>query len=301
MEKKIYEVQGRTKSGIEKTVDGKQVSDPKTHVVRSKKQIQAYKGIKDRERWEKNKHKNHWIACFHDPIKDLISNKSLSLNDLGFLLKLLPMMWFNRNGKLMRDHQNPLTVEDISIRMKISRRTAERHLKKLTNVGVLIKEKNPEDQRGYVYTVSKRFHHIGKMDNIHRNEAFDLYAFTKLYRSAKDKIDKLSLSEAGLMYKLLPFFHYKKYILSDAPDEQLEPERYFFTQKGLAAAIGESESTIKRNMKALIRHGIIMKTQAYNSVHYIVNPDIMFRLDIEDEYTEQVRKMFKDHEITSEM
>ncbi|MEK4688343.1 replication/maintenance protein RepL [Bacillus sp. FSL W8-1202] len=241
--------------------------------------------IESRRRYNYIKRQNteraskYYVNCYDEPVKELTA--SLSLSELGALIKLLPYLKFQKHG-LLFDKGKPMNLERIAEIIGKSDRQASRTMTKLTTAGAIIREGHGA---GTQYYVSESFHSIGK--------TIAGATYTKLYQQeTKRRIRNLTLQECGLLYKMLPYFHQTEYYLCENPTSQGEAIEHM-TQERLSEVIGESLPTVKRHMSALMKANLVMKMQARNSA-IVVNPDVMFRAEKETEYTNTVRGHFRE-------
>lgn len=250
--------------------------------VRSKAQDDGYRKYLEKERYIISTSDKHWVASYHDPIKE-ISDK-LSLTETGAIIKLLPYMQFRSNGKLIRNGK-PLKQKDIQRILKRGKTATSTILHKLEKIGVISVDK---EGRSNVYFISAKFHEKG---NVRDNEKF-----TKLYQKRTREItDKLALHEAGILYKILPYFHYSRYYLCANPDEIDTDNIQHISRKELATIVGLNEDDVTRTVNKLRNLGAVMSTRTGKTVRYIVHPDVMFRQTVETDWTNVVRQMFAEH------
>jgi hypothetical protein len=139
------------------------------------------------------------------------------------------------------------------------------------------------------FYVNKRFHTMGGRiaDEV----------FTKVYTvRAKEITDMLRLNEIGLLYKIIPFFHYSEYYLCVNPNVDKTFIEYI-GRETLAQAIGHDVATVSKIMSRLQSVGAILVTGTRKEVRYLVHPDLMFRQPegFESQWTIAVRKLFDDH------
>jgi len=126
------------------------------------------------------------------------------------------------------------------------------------------------------------------------------HLFTKLYQGkTKELLDRISLHEAGILYKILPYFHYKNYHLCLNPNEENEEEIHYLSKAELAKLIEHDEKTLYRNINALCANGALIKKQASKRTLYVIHPDLMFRQEFEDSEADYVRREFERHEKAS--
>lgn len=224
-----------------------------------------------------------WVACYHDTIRSI--TEDLTLTEAGALIRLLPYLRFKSGGRLI-ENGNPLKQADIQRIIGRGKRVTIDILTRLEKLGVITKETNG---RANEYLISVEFHTYGSVTDGAR--------FTKLYQYYANEItQELGLNEVGLLYKILPYFHYRTFYLCANPDEGDETLIDHLTREKLAESIGHEPDTVTRLVNRLQANGVIMSTKSMNSVNYIVHPDVMYRQDSVDvEYTEAVRKMFAQH------
>lgn len=228
-----------------------------------------------------------WVACYHDAIQAI--TKDLTLTEAGALIRLLPFLRFKSDGALVKDGK-PLKQADIQRIFKRSKANTTAILKRLESLGVIKRE---AVGRSNEYYISVEFHTFGSVREGAR--------FTKLYQFHANEITSdLDLNEIGLLYKILPYFHYKTFYLCANPDEPDEFAIQHLTREELAAAIGHDPDTVTTIVNRLQSKGVIMSTKAWRTTHYIVHPDVMYRQEGEDiEYTAAIRKMFERHRKSS--
>lgn len=221
-----------------------------------------------------------FIRCYHDSIKEL--SDSLSITDLGALMKIIPYVKLSSGGRLYREGER-MTSTHISKVIRKSKRTTEMIIGRLVERGVLTTEK---DGKYLYYNVSDEYHSIGK-------HAKDSY-FTKVYQvKTRTDIDNLSIQAAGLLYKIIPYFNYEWCCLCENPDEVNIENIRFLSHRQIGELLNVNRKFIDRYTKELIRFGFIAKHVVYEAELYVINPDVMYRK--KDEYTayaESLRALF---------
>src|SRR5690625_4057863 len=252
------------------------------YYLRSRKQDEGFKQALEKERYISSTSDKHWVASYHDPIEE-VSNR-LSLTETGAIIKLIPYMRFKTNGKLIKDGK-PIKQADIQRVFKRGKTATRDILNKLESEGVISVLK---EGRSNVFYISARFHGKGNIRDSER--------FTKLYQVRTREItDELELHEAGILYKILPYFHYSEYYLVDNPNEEDVSELRYIGRNELAKRIGMRRQDLTRAEHKLRSKGALMSTQSSNSTLYLLHPDVIFRQTTETEWTEVVRKMFAKH------
>lgn len=252
------------------------------YTFRSKAQSAAYRELKEAERYRAIDVGKRWVASYHDPIRAII--KDLSLTEAGAIVKLLPYLRFKTDGKLIMNGK-PLKQVDIQRIIGRGRTSTNTIMSRLKELGVV--EIVPEG-RSNSYYISAEFHTFG--------DAREGAKFTKLYRvKTSEIIDDLDLHETGLLYKILPFFHFSEYYLCANPDEDNPAVIDHLSRDDLAELIGHDSDTVSEAVARLQRKGAILATHSGRTVRYLVHPDVMFRQSTETEWTQSVRKMFAQH------
>lgn len=260
---------------------GELVTDGSVY-IRSKTQDNGYQKRLEKERYIYSTRDRNWVASYHDPIERI--SKELSLTETGAIIKLLPYMRFKTQGKLIKDG-NPLKQTDIQRIFKRGKTATREILRILEEKGVIEVQK---EGRANVFYISAEFHEIGNVDESER--------FTKLYQVRTREItEKLALHEAGILYKILPFFHYERYYLCANPNESDKDNLRYINRKELAQIVGLNEDDVSRTVNKLRDLGALMSTKSGRSVRYLVHPDLMFRQATETEWTKAVREMFDAH------
>lgn len=267
--------------GVIDTETGELVQDGSAY-VRHRKQDEAYRNKLEKERYQAGTSGKHWVASYHDPIGEI--SQELSLTQTGAIIKLLPYMRFKSEGKLIKDGK-PLKQADIQRILKRGKRATITILNKLEEKGVITVMK---EGRSNVYYISARFHEKGNVRDSER--------FTKLYQKKTQEItDKLPLHEAGILYKIMPYFHFSEYYLVRNPNEQDTDKLEYLSREELAELIGMDKNALTGSVAKLKNLGALMATDSGRKVRYIVHPDVMFRQSIETEWTDAVRRLFEHH------
>lgn len=247
----------------------------------NRKQAEGYKRAIEKEQYRLISRGKNWVASYHDPIREVITG--LTLTEAGVIIKLLPFLRFKSDGKLIKNGK-PLKQMDIQRIFKRGKVATTKILTRLEELSVIHVLK---EGRSNVYSISANFHTMGDVKNGE--------SFTKLYQvKTQEIVANLDLNEVGLLYKILPFFHFQTYYLCSNPNEQDAKEIKHLNRDGLASEIGHEPETVSRLMVHLRNAGVIMQQRAHRSETYLVRPDIMFRKDSEDEYTRIIRKQFEE-------
>src|SRR5690625_4242164 len=250
--------------------------------VRHRSQDEGYRQYIEKERYKYSTADVHWVASYHDPIERI--SKELSLTETGAIIKLLPYMRFRAQGKLIKDSK-PLKQADIQRIFKRGRTATRDIINELQAKSVISVQK---EERSNIFYISTEFHEKGNVRESKR--------FTNLYQVRTREItDSLALHEAGIIYKILPYFHYSEYYLVDNPNEEDVSKLRYIGRNELAKRIGMRRQDLTKAVNKLRSKGALMSTNSSNSTLYLVHPDVMFRQTTETEWTEVVRKMFANH------
>lgn len=250
--------------------------------IRFKNQAEGYRKYIDKERYKYETKDRHWVASYHGPIAKI--SEELTLTEAGAIIKLLPYMRFKAGGKLISDGK-PLKQADIQRIFRRGRTATARILNVLEGKGVINIQK---EGRNNLFYISTEFHEIG---SVRASENF-----TKVYQAKTREItDKLELHEAGILYKIIPYFHYERYYLCANPDEPDREKIRYINRKELAAIVGLNPDDVTRVVAKLRRLGALMSTKSGVTTRYLVHPDFMFRQAKETEWTKAVRQMFEAH------
>lgn len=257
-----------------------------THKVVSNKQSEAYKAKKERED-SADRDGRHYVNCYHDPISEL--NEILGVNELGALMKMLPYLRINTGGQLVHNGKR-MGAKEISKAIGKSIRWTTELIKKLTDEGVLIADK---DGRRNVYNISEYYHTIGYT----LKESY----FTKVYQTkTRSDIKNISIQSAGVLYKMLPYFHYSRYYLVENPNDPDVDSLRHLTQNNFASKVNVHRTVVNRAVKELCTEGFVMISKTFGSDVIRVNPDVMFRQKGDNEYTKEVRYDFEQNRKSSE-
>lgn len=222
-----------------------------------------------------------WVAAYQSTIREIA--KDLTLAQAGAIIKLLPYMRFKADGKLINGGK-PLKQNEIARIFKRSRNVTAEILRELEDLGVIniIKE-----GRSNSFYISAKFHTIGELNG---------ERFTKIYVGKLSEVcEDLEINEVGLLYKVLPYFHYSEFYLCSNPNEQQPEKLQHLDRQGLAEAVGHDVSTVSHLIAKLSAKKVMLSTKSGNSVRYLVHPDLLGRQRIESEWARSVRKLFEQH------
>jgi len=246
------------------------------YVVVSIAQREAYKARIAREQAQSTQLSNtRFVASYHEPIKSAI--KRLTLVEAGAIIRLLPHIEWNADGRITLDG------EQIAELLDRSRKRADVALKALCDIGILERRRGEGRYGKYVYYVNPSYHSYGIKPP---NKA----QFTKLFRKkAEDVLANVSLETCGFLYKLQPYIHREKCVLTAHPDEKGAKAA---TSEQLAELTGVHKRDVMRHMTALRQQHVITRATTYGRGGYFIHPDLMFRLTMDNDDSRDTRSMF---------
>ena len=225
----------------------------------------------------------NYVVSYNDAVSEVI--RDLTLTEAGAMVKIMIQLRVKSDGKLLKGSildGEPMNKADIARILGRSRSNANALIDRLVALDLL-------DIRPDGIYVNKRFHSMG--DRISDE------VFTKVYTvKAKEITNSLRLNEIGMLYKIIPFFHFSEYYLCVNPNADKSFIEYI-GRETLASLIGHDVSTVSKIMGRLQSAGAILVTGTRKEVRYLVHPDLMFRQaeGFESDWTVAVRKLFDDH------
>jgi hypothetical protein len=249
------------------------VYDPGTHFIRNKESSKALQKIKDYY-VDDPFLKKHFIAGYHSPVRE-ISNK-LNFEQLGALMVLLSHLELDSDGFLMNgERKSYLTQVDIQKELGKSRRQTIRILNALVDAEVLIKQTRSGRN---VFKVNPEFHSMGAVDNDkHYTKIIKNTLKGKLKLLYSVEADQLNLTQIGLLYKMMPFFHYNKFWLVHNPNEDDFDKIIPMNQEDLAETLGIAVRNLRPHLNALFRSGVMFRIGSYGGYIYGINPELYYR------------------------
>lgn len=248
--------------------------------IQSSQQIAAIEINKEKQRFKERG--KSFIAAYMEEIKS--ASNELSLKDAGILMRLISFMRMGNGGKLINDGKT-LSLADIQKAIKKGKSQTSEATKKLEEIGILQSVKVGRSKEFYIN--EKYLQMGGKL----RKEFF-----TKIYQvHARDIVGDLTLNEAGILFKIIPFFHYQKFVLCGNPHERDTDKLDYLNREELAAAIGIDPDTVTKHTNALRRKGALLSTETLGQKRYFIHPDLMFRKDYEDYDAAAIRSLFDHH------
>jgi predicted transcriptional regulator len=251
--------------------------------IRTPEEMERAKQFASLPKKKRFHHGRNYVVSYNEAVAGII--RDLSLIEAGAMIKIMLQLRVNGDGKLLKGSltsPEPMKKADIARVLGRGKSATNALIDRLVALELL------EDRLDGFY-INKRFHSMGGRiaDEV----------FTKVYTvRAKEIIDDLKLNEIGMLYKIIPFFHYSEYYLCVNPNVDKSLIEYI-GRETLAEAIGHDVGTVSKVMSRLQSVGAILVTGTRKEVRYLVHPDLMFRQaeGYETEWTNAVRKLFDDH------
>jgi hypothetical protein len=259
------------------------VPETSNATIRTPEELERAKQYASLPKKKRFHHGRNYVVAYNDAVSDIM--RDLTLIEAGAMVKIMLQLRINGDGKLLKGSMvqpEPMNKVDIARVLGRSKSNANTLVDRLVTLGLL-------DSRPEGVFVNKRFHTMG--------ERISNGLFTKVYTvRAKEIADKLRLNEIGMLYKIIPFFHYSEYYLCVNPNVDKSLIEYI-GRETLADAIGHDVATVSKVMSRLQSVGALLVTGTRKEVRYLVHPDLMFRQaeGHESEWTNAVRKLFDDH------
>ncbi|WP_342042593.1 hypothetical protein [Bacillus sp. OTU2372] len=224
--------------------------DISEYSLRSKKQDEAYKRIQ-----YYHQDNRHFSFADMENIKNVISK--VKTVDCGYLLILQCYMEYG-TGKLALDRK------EMQKALGISKPTFQRFWAAMISNGIIFKD------NGEFY-VNPDFHFRHQPNH---NRVIKLFTTT-----LKQLTDKLTASELGFLYKLLPYVHYDTNMI--CADPFTEPENIKFLNKTqIAILVDMDEKKASKLLDKLRKIGIIVETIRQDDKRdhiFTLNPYVFYR------------------------
>lgn len=122
--------------------------------------------------------------------------------------------------------------------------------------------------------------------------------FSRLYQlQSRGQLKNITLEDADILLRILPYFHCQKYYLCSNPYEMDTDEIHHLNETVLAELIGVHRNTLINRMKCLVRAGYIFKGVGIGNAYFFqVNPDIITReVDPDSPDARVLRQHFADY------
>jgi DNA-binding MarR family transcriptional regulator len=262
---------------------GRFVPDVSNAVIKTPEEIERAKYFATLPKRKRFNQGRNYVVSYNEAVLDVI--RDLTLTEAGAMVRILLQLRINSEGRLVKGSLTkaaPMNKSDLAKVLGRSKSNTNALIDRLVVLELI--ELRPDG----IY-VNRQFHSMGGRI---ANEVF-----TKVYTvKAKEITDQLRLNEIGMLYKIIPFFHYSEYYLCVNPNVDKRMIEYI-GRETLAEAIGHDGSTVSKIMGRLQGEGAILVTGTRKEVRYLVHPDLMFRQaeGYESDWTVAVRKLFDDH------
>lgn len=226
----------------------------------------------------------NFIACFPQELRKI--NHEITLIEAGAAMRLLGYLRWNENGRLI-DKGKSLTVKDLSKIFGKGLTATKDILKRLESFDLVGRAR---DGKSNAFFINPRFFQFGG--------GTKTKDYTKLFIvKSRNLVEELSIQEAGLLWKVIPYFHFATYYLCENYTEKDAQIIRHMSRETLASHIGHDRKTVGKLMSGLNKKGAVLITQANGSRRYLINPDLIYRKILDkDVYTRSVRELFKQHE-----
>ncbi|MGM7723744.1 DUF7343 domain-containing protein [Metabacillus sp. Hm71] len=247
-------------------------------------QSEAYKA---KIRQEKQIDGRKFVMAHNDPIREI--TKDLTLIEAGAVIKLLDYM--KKGDGLLQVNAEPMKQKDIQTAIGRGKEMTSKILGRLEELDIINKVR---EGRRNVFKINQRFFSYGGAAG----------SFTKLLMvTLRERIADLKLNEVGMLFKVLPYFHYSRLCLCANPDEPLpaDPNEedlkklQYFSREDLAQELDLDVKTIYEIVRTLKKKKLMISTETGGKVRYWIHPDVMYRQTYETEWADSVRDLFKAH------
>ncbi|WP_010676334.1 hypothetical protein [Bacillus timonensis] len=259
--------------------------------VERERRKQAFKqiveNIKKQNEMQKYFHQKRWIASYNNEILEL--TKKLNLETAGAALKATLYMNMNSNGRLDTNGR-PIKRLELHNIFAVKKSQAQNYIRILSSdeVKFLVVDKATKP---YTYYINKKYHTMG-------TEIKDGRHFVKIFKEkTKELLDGVKLRHLGMLYILLPYFHFQSgYLcLNPSEDVRLDGEKSFFrnwieetikeiehfTEEELSKVLGRDIETIVCYLKELSNAGFLMYSHSNGVFTIKIRPDIMISVNSE--------------------
>jgi predicted transcriptional regulator len=250
--------------------------DAGSHYIRSREQNKAYRKIKDKEM---NYDRRKFIWCDNNNVLEV--GKQMNLVEAGAMFSIMVHLDFNSDGIIVKNGKS-VTMKDLESILGKSKRQVMTLLTNLERLSLVFRVKHGRETK---IQVNEAFHYIGKS----LNKDFK----TKVYTvKARTLVEQLNLQELGLLYKIIPHFHYEHMILCKNPDERDTNKLEYMKAEELADSVGVDKRTFFRLLPKLRQKGVIMSMKTGQKTTFAVNPNLFFRMSTHTEVSKTLKMTF---------
>ena len=243
-----------------------------THCVRSRKQIDAF--AERQKSLNETKRKNTYFTFSMMENIQEVSNV-LTTAQCGYLLLLQCYVEYN-TGVLINADNTPMRTKDMIqvLQLKRKRQTFYDFFNTCLDNGVILEVGDGK------YAVNQRYHFKGVTTS------------NKVVRSYSAKVrqvyDEVKASDLGLIYRMLPYVHFKHNGLCANPFEDGENTQWF-SMVGLAKTVGVSREYLTRRLPKITfgNEYVIAKIRTGGETFFMFNPMVFRRRIREPNDTEK--------------
>lgn len=227
----------------------------------------------------KNRIKKEFVWCDNTNVREV--SQFMSLTEAGAMFSIMVHLDFNTDGFILYKGRFA-TMTDLEKLLNKGKRQVSNIINKLEELSLVCRVKQG---RSTLIQVNEDVHWIG-------NKVKEDIA-TKVYtKVSKSLIDDLELNELGLLYKIIPYFHYEHMILCKNPEESNPKGLGELSLSELADLVKVDRKTMTRIVPQLVKKKALAKAVTGNRTHYIVNPYLFFRMDGDNKHSETARLLF---------
>ncbi|MDF9615150.1 hypothetical protein P5763_24360 [Bacillus cereus] len=213
----------------------------------------------------------------------------LTLTDCSVLLRLSMHLYYNGSGLIKSNtahdpnNKNALTVVDMSKITGKSRRGLTQILNRLVDAEAISITKQGKQRAAY--RINERFIACGTGIDMSKNHVKLYVTKTKGLikkmpnQKKRQYIDMLTDTEAGILFKLMPYVHERNYMLCSNPTEKDTKKIEYMNIQELADAVGIKYKSFTNAMRGLVKLGVLGKFCSGITVSrgaaYVLNPKIV--------------------------
>lgn len=208
--------------------------------------------ISPEEKERKKKHayatrdKRHFTFSHMEYIREV--TQSLSNKYCGYILMLQPHIQYKTNILVEPGRPDvPLDINGIARVFGVQRRYAKETINKFEDMDILEHVKDEQ------YQINERYHFRKKAE-------VDVDMLVKTFQTAIKQLD-MKPAELGIIYKLLPYVHYKSNLVCANPFEDDPKKVEFLNKTKISELVGISRQKTDGIINKLIAAGVIATVQ----------------------------------------
>lgn len=255
------------------------------HMEAAERQKEGYRQQRELEQ-AKMRDQRHFLMVYDEGGK-IMGEQQLS--DLGVLFKLTTALDFDSEGLLVQSKgkdgkTKPLNKAALTKLLGKSKNGVNAAIERLEGLGALVIDKEGRSPKYYINESLIRYgKNTGKKQE-----------FAKVYKTkAQQLLNKLTDTEAGFIFKCLPYLHYSMHALVLNPHEKNLSEVQPIRGAQLAEILGMERQSLNNLASQIKRKGAIMFIDVgTEGKGYVLNPSLCDR-GFRSEYTEKVQAYFE--------